>query len=89
MGHHHVGLTDDLAHYHPSGDPSPSEVEIRVTRDQFRAGPLLKVAKLLDQPNSCRTQSGATTQLNLDFGQGELLNTPPRRWQRMLSSLGR
>ncbi len=32
-----------LVHNHPSGDPSPSEADIRVTRDLIRAGQLLKI----------------------------------------------
>lgn len=36
-----------LMHNHPSGDPTPSEGDIRVTRDIRRAGQLLKV-ELLD-----------------------------------------
>lgn len=36
-----------LAHNHPSGDPLPSEADIRVTRDLNRAGHLLKI-ELLD-----------------------------------------
>lgn len=36
-----------LAHNHPSGDPTPSEADIKVTRDLIRAGQLLKV-ELLD-----------------------------------------
>ncbi len=32
-----------LAHNHPSGDPTPSENDIRVTRDMVRAGQLLKI----------------------------------------------
>lgn len=36
-----------LAHNHPSGDPLPSEADIRVTRDLTRAGHLLKI-ELLD-----------------------------------------
>lgn len=32
-----------LAHNHPSGDPTPSEADIRVTRDLMRAGQLLKI----------------------------------------------
>ena len=32
-----------LAHNHPSMDPSPSEADIRVTRDLVRAGQLLKI----------------------------------------------
>lgn len=36
-----------LMHNHPSGDPSPSEADIKVTRDLIRAGQLLKI-ELLD-----------------------------------------
>jgi DNA repair protein RadC len=36
-----------LAHNHPSGDPTPSEADIKVTRDLIRAGQLLKI-ELLD-----------------------------------------
>ena len=36
-----------LMHSHPSGDPTPSEADIRVTRDLIRAGQLLKI-DLLD-----------------------------------------
>lgn len=36
-----------IAHNHPSGDPTPSEADISVTRDLIRAGQLLKV-ELLD-----------------------------------------
>lgn len=36
-----------LAHNHPSGDPSPSEADIKTTRDMMRAGQLLKI-ELLD-----------------------------------------
>jgi DNA repair protein RadC len=36
-----------LAHNHPSGDPTPSEADIKVTRDMIRAGQLLKI-ELLD-----------------------------------------
>jgi DNA repair protein RadC len=32
-----------LAHNHPSGDPTPSEADIKVTRDMIRAGQLLKI----------------------------------------------
>ena len=32
-----------LMHNHPSGDPSPSEADIRVTRDLIRAGQILKI----------------------------------------------
>ena len=32
-----------LLHTHPSGDPTPSEADIKVTRDLIRAGQLLKI----------------------------------------------
>ena len=32
-----------LAHNHPSGDPTPSEDDIKFTRDIIRAGKLLKI----------------------------------------------
>ena len=36
-----------VMHNHPSGDPTPSDSDIRVTRDFIRAGQLLKI-ELLD-----------------------------------------
>ena len=36
-----------FAHNHPSGDPTPSEADIKVTRDLIRAGELMKI-ELLD-----------------------------------------
>ena len=36
-----------LAHNHPSGDPSPSEPDIKATRDLIRASKLMKI-ELLD-----------------------------------------
>lgn len=35
-----------LVHNHPSGDPTPSEADVRVTRDLVRAGQLLKIEVL-------------------------------------------
>jgi DNA repair protein RadC len=35
-----------LAHNHPSGDPTPSEADVKVTRDLIRAGQLLKIEVL-------------------------------------------
>lgn len=32
-----------LVHNHPSGDPAPSDADIKVTRDLLRAGQLLKI----------------------------------------------
>lgn len=46
-----------LAHNHPSGEPTPSEADIKVTRDMIRAGQLLKVEVLdhiiIGNPNHC------------------------------------
>jgi DNA repair protein RadC len=35
-----------LVHNHPSGDPAPSEADIKITRDLIRAGQLLKIEVL-------------------------------------------
>ena len=35
-----------IMHNHPSGDPTPSEADIKVTRDLIRAGQLLKMEVL-------------------------------------------
>jgi DNA repair protein RadC len=35
-----------LVHNHPSGDPTPSETDVKVTRDLIRAGQLLKIEVL-------------------------------------------
>lgn len=35
-----------IAHNHPSGDPNPSDADIKVTRDLIRAGTLLKIPVL-------------------------------------------
>ncbi len=35
-----------LVHNHPSGDPTPSEADLRVTRDLIRAGQLLRIEVL-------------------------------------------
>jgi DNA repair protein RadC len=35
-----------LAHNHPSGDPTPSDADIRATRDLIRAGQVLKIEVL-------------------------------------------
>lgn len=35
-----------LAHNHPSGDPTPSEADIKVTRDLIRVGQILKIEVL-------------------------------------------
>lgn len=35
-----------LVHNHPSGDPTPSEADIRITRDLIRAGQLLRIEVL-------------------------------------------
>ena len=35
-----------LVHNHPSGDPTPSEADIKITRDLIRAGQLMKIEVL-------------------------------------------
>lgn len=35
-----------LMHNHPAGDPSPSEADVKITRDMIRAGQLLKIEVL-------------------------------------------
>ena len=46
-----------LVHNHPSGDPTPSEADIKVTRDLIRAGQLLKIEVLdhviIGKPGHC------------------------------------
>ena len=37
-----------LGHNHPSGDPAPSESDIKMTRDLIRAGQLLRIEVLDD-----------------------------------------
>jgi DNA repair protein RadC len=51
-----------LMHNHPSGDPSPSEADIRATRDLIRAGQLLKI-EVLDHivVGACETFSSLRT----------------------------
>jgi DNA repair protein RadC len=49
-----------LVHNHPSGDPSPSEADIRVTRDMIRAGSMLRIEVLdhviIGRPNALRSK---------------------------------
>jgi DNA repair protein RadC len=46
-----------LLHNHPSGEPQPSEADIKVTRDLIRAGQLLKIEVLdhviMGNPSHC------------------------------------
>ena len=46
-----------IMHNHPSGEPTPSEADIKVTRDLIRAGQLLKIEVLdhviIGRPNHC------------------------------------
>ena len=44
-----------IGHNHPSGDPTPSDADIRVTRDLMRAGQLLKI-EVLDHVVVGRTE---------------------------------
>ncbi len=46
-----------MLHNHPSGDPTPSEADVKVTRDLIRAGQLLKIDVIdhviVGNPNHC------------------------------------
>ncbi len=44
-----------LAHNHPSGDPAPSEADIRVTRDLARIGALMRIEVLDHVILGCKT----------------------------------
>jgi len=50
-----------IAHNHPSGEPTPSETDIKITRDLIRAGQLLKIEVLdhiiLGNPNHSSLRS--------------------------------
>jgi DNA repair protein RadC len=50
-----------ILHNHPSGQPEPSEADIKVTRDLIRAGQLLKIEVLdhviVGNPNHCSLRS--------------------------------
>ena len=46
-----------LVHNHPSGDPQPSESDVRITRDLIRAGQLLKIDVLDHVIIARRTES--------------------------------
>jgi proteasome lid subunit RPN8/RPN11 len=50
-----------LVHNHPSGDPTPSEADIKVTRDLIRAGQLLRIEVLdhivIGEPNHTSLRS--------------------------------
>jgi DNA repair protein RadC len=49
-----------LIHNHPSGDPAPSEADIKVTRDLIRAGQLLKI-EVVDLVIICRARTDRMT----------------------------
>jgi DNA repair protein RadC len=46
-----------LMHNHPSGEPQPSETDVKVTRDLIRAGQLLRIDVvdhvIVGNPNHC------------------------------------
>lgn len=48
-----------LVHNHPSGDPTPSEADVKVTRDLIRAGQLLKIDVLDHVILGCATKERA------------------------------
>jgi DNA repair protein RadC len=47
----------DLMHNHPSGEPQPSEADVKITRDLIRAGQLMKIEVLdhiiMGNPKHC------------------------------------
>ena len=45
-----------LVHNHPSGDPTPSDADVKVTRDLIRAGQLLKIEVLDHVIVGCATR---------------------------------
>jgi DNA repair protein RadC len=53
-----------LAHNHPSGDPTPSEADIKVTRDLIRAGQMLKI-DVLDHVILGRATQGSRDYVSL------------------------
>ncbi len=54
-----------LVHNHPSGDPTPSEADVKVTRDLIRAGQLLKIDVLDHVILGRRTQERARDYVSL------------------------
>ncbi len=56
-----------LMHNHPSGDPNPSEADVRITRDLLRAGSLLNI-ELLDHIIMGRETSGPGCRSLRDLG---------------------
>ncbi len=72
-----------LAHNHPSGDPTPSEADIRVTRDLIRAGQLLKIEVLdhviLRQRTTDRPRDFCSLR---ELGYASTRNQPPSRKNR-------
>ena len=56
-----------LMHNHPSGDPTPSEADIKVTRDLIRAGQLLKI-EVLDHVIVGQGKESSLRQLGFFFG---------------------
>lgn len=61
-----AGAAIILAHNHPSLDPTPSEADIKVTRDLVRAGQLLKV-DLVDHVVIGEGQPGFTSLRTLGY----------------------
>ena len=51
-----------LMHNHPSGDPTPSEADIKITRDLIRAGLLLKI-EVLDHVITGNTRHSSLREL--------------------------
>ena len=60
-----------FAHNHPSGNPSPSEADIKVTRDLIRAGQLLRIdlldSLIIGAPGQGRNEQGYTSLRELGY----------------------
>lgn len=56
-----------LMHNHPSGDPSPSEADIKVTRDLIRAGQMMRI-DVLDHVIMSGNGQGAQLMVNAATG---------------------
>ena len=61
-----------LVHNHPSGDPTPSAADIKVTRDLIRAGNLLKI-EVLDHVILGRRNQGRWEGLRISCGNWAIL----------------
>jgi proteasome lid subunit RPN8/RPN11 len=81
-----------LVHNHPSGDPTPSEADIKVTRDLIRAGQLLKIEVLDHVILGCATVDRLkdySSLRELGYFADRAMKMIPEWWGVKLASLGR